>query len=80
MEERARLRSKTRINGSKNAYISQNKSKKAREGEINGLQGSKNGSIQSEMPLKRPKSAYKQEYLRQSETCSKQFWCGKSVF
>lgn len=54
MEERAKLRSKTRKNGSKNAYISQNKSKKAREGEINGLQGAKTGLYKVKCPQNAP--------------------------
>lgn len=50
MEERTKLQSKTRRNRSKNAYISQNKSKKARESEINGLQGAKTGLYKAKCP------------------------------
>lgn len=70
---------KTKRNGSKNAYISQNESKIAREGEINGLQGAKR-VYTKQNALKTPQISVQAGYLRQSEARSKQFYCGKSVF
>ena len=54
MEKRAKLQSKNKEKWVKNAYVNQNISKRAREGEINGLQGTKTGLYKAKCPQNAP--------------------------
>ena len=54
MEKTSEASIKNKEKWVKNAYINQNKSKRAREGEINGLQGAKTGLYKAKCPQNAP--------------------------